>query len=306
MKHYSRNSSPMSKTPFGWLLVTKHSNEYKKRRLIEEAERAAIDLRVVTPDQFLLQSTSSKNVIRDIQTGTPIEELPTFVISLVVVEEKDPQAFVLMEHLAALDLLLINNPTSVRHANDKMATYRTAAKMQIRIPTTFLHIPGTLLTLQEHIQYPCVIKPNKGLKGTGVELVQNVEDLTTHLNTVSEPTLVQEAIAESSGKDVRVLMLGNKPLGSMLRESNTSFTSNIATGGSAKMTTINPSYVDIATALLKKMTITFGSVDFLYGKDEMVLCEVNANPGLKMFEAVSNRNIAKEILLYCTKQSHTS
>ena len=97
----------MSKTPFGWLLVTKHSNEYKKRRLIEEAERAAIDLRVVTPDQFLLQSTSSKNVIRDIQTGTPIEELPTFVISLVVVEEKDPQAFVLMEHLAALDLLLI-------------------------------------------------------------------------------------------------------------------------------------------------------------------------------------------------------
>lgn len=92
----------------------------------------------------------------------------------------------------------------------------------------------------------------------------------------------------------------------MLRESNTSFTSNIATGGSAKMTTINPSYVDIATALLKKMTITFGSVDFLYGKDEMVLCEVNANPGLKMFEAVSNRNIAKEILLYCTKQSHTS
>lgn len=283
-----------------WLLVTQNSNEYKRTRFLEEAKKLSLDLVEVSPDDFTLSSSAGGNSLIDATTGQKITELPAFVISLVVVEKKDPHAFRLLDHLHSMGIFTLNTPDAIRHANDKMFTYQQAAKLQLPIPkTTVLSNANKLESIEEEFAFPLVCKPNYGLKGQDVALVNSNKELEEYLATAKEPTIVQEAITESAGRDARVLLIGSTILGCLERSSDETFTSNVATGANGKSISLPKATIDSALRIAAHMQLIFCSVDFLYGNDGLILCEVNANPGFTMFETATDKNVAREILQFC-------
>ena len=67
---------------------------------------------------------------------------------------------------------------------------------------------------------PVVLKPLEGMRGSGVELAESVEEaveLVSRREGVEQRVLVQELVRESRGVDVRVLVIGGRVVAALRR-----------------------------------------------------------------------------------------
>lgn len=281
----------------GWLLVSERSNEYKKKRLLEEAQHLGIDLQLVYPRDFAVSVHSGTAAI--LFKGDILKEFTHFLISLIVIEHYDSYAFKILTFLES-KLTIPNTVTAVRNANDKVASYDLLAQHHISIPKTILISPEqTYTTIESHLTPPFVVKPNYGLKGEAVELIHSDTEWQTYFAEKKGTFVAQEYIQESHGTDLRIIVMGNEIVGAMKRSSAGELTSNIATGGSAVTVEVSPELQQLALQSARAVGLGFGSIDFLYGKNGPVVCEVNANPGFTAFEATTGINLAGKLLEWC-------
>lgn len=79
-----------------------------------------------------------------------------------------------------------------------------------------------------------MVKEAYGSQGKGVFLANNRAELAAIAERVKcKPHLFQRFVAESRGRDLRVIVLGGKVLGGMLRRAESEdFRSNVGAGGS--------------------------------------------------------------------------
>jgi gamma-F420-2:alpha-L-glutamate ligase len=297
------------KTPYAWLLVDDRSNEYKKNRLIEEAKKRAIKLELVRPDQFHLYATATGNALFDTQKQSFVSDVPDFVLSLIVQEKYNQFGYRFLEHLEQMNIPTLNSIAAARIATDKMHTYQLVANLGFPIPKTRLIPRQSKLTTKTMLpmhEFPLVAKPNDGLKGQNVVLINSQQELEAYCTKHSETDLlIQEYIKESYGKDLRIMALAGNCISAIERHSSTGFTSNVATGANGKEVVPPSNLVAQALRILATIGLEFGSVDFLYSSNGFVVCEVNANPGYTMFEKATKKNVAGLLLDYMTQKNRS-
>jgi RimK family alpha-L-glutamate ligase len=110
--------------------------------------------------------------------------------------------------------------------------------------------------------------------------------------------IFQEFISESSGRDVRINMVGDKAVASMLRYNDNDFRANITNGGSMKKYTPTANEIRVAQTVMKALKLDFGGIDILFGKNEPILCEVNSNAHFKNIYDCTGVNAAEKIFEY--------
>ncbi|GCB83800.1 hypothetical protein scyTo_0024254, partial [Scyliorhinus torazame] len=71
----------------------------------------------------------------------------------------------------------------------------------------------------EPLGYPVVVKNTRGHRGKAVFLARDKHHLSdlSHLIRHDAPYLFQKYVKESHGKDIRVVMVGGRVIGAMLR-----------------------------------------------------------------------------------------
>lgn len=104
--------------------------------------------------------------------------------------------------------------------------------------------------------------------------------------------LFQEYIAESAGRDLRVIVVGGRVLGSMERVSDGDFRSNIGAGGSGRPYPVGADAAALCVKIADALGLDFCGIDLLFGRRGMLLCEVNSNAFFKEFESVTGVNVA--------------
>ena len=124
------------------------------------------------------------------------------------------------------------------------------------------------------------------------------KEIVTNTN---EPLIFQEFIAESKGKDIRINMVGNQAVASMLRYNNNDFRANITNGGSMKNYTPTEEEIAVAQKVCKALNLDFGGVDILFGKNGPIVCEVNSNAHFKNIFDCTGVNVADYIGEYIEK-----
>ena len=91
---------------------------------------------------------------------------------------------------------------------------------RLPIPKTILaKFPMNLETIRREFDYPIIIKKVSGSQGKGIIKVdshQQLEDLVDMLDT-GKPLIFQEFISASTGKDLRVFVIGGRVVGAMMR-----------------------------------------------------------------------------------------
>ena len=214
----------------GVILINAYLNteEYLHQplRLREEFEKLGVVVDVKRNDEFLR--------IEDGKVKTPLSEYD-FCVYL------DKDKYVL-KGLDKLGLPLFNGMEGVLDCDDKMLTYLSLEGTGIPMPKTLAGLccfsfkeeikEGSLQRIEKELSYPIVVKESFGSLGQGVYLVKDRIDLLDLMNKLKcRPHLFQEYISDSYGKDVRVIVVGNKVLGGMLRTSNGDFRSNLGAGG---------------------------------------------------------------------------
>ena len=217
---------------------------------------------------------------------------PDFVFTRAfrLTDEESYQMKAVLRMLEGMGVLCINPAECKDITADKLRTFQVARAVipEIPVPKTMLITPGVDTGLvAEYIGFPAVLKVLHGEGGTGVVLLETEGELRKTLSMVKackpgDQVIVQQAIMTSRGRDLRIIVLGDSILRTMVRSNPTSFTSNVHRGGEV-LEYDPPEHVkNAAVRLAKAIGIRLGSVDFLFGEKEgeFYLCEANSSIGL--------------------------
>jgi glutathione synthase len=161
---------------------------------------------------------------------------------------KDPPFDFAYAHLTRqLDLvkervLVLNDPTAVRDANEKLYAFRFSEFMPLSLVSSD---PARLLAFVGKVGGRAVIKPLDGAGGTGVLALsledQNARSIVDILTKEGqELVLVQEYQPAVRIGDKRVLLVDGRPLGAILRvPRKDDLRANIHAGGRVEPTTLS-------------------------------------------------------------------
>ena len=121
------------------------------------------------------------------------------------------------------------------------------------------------------------------------------------LRPVTAPTansILQEFIAETEGRDLRVIVVGGRVVGCMQRVSTDgSFKANISRGGRAMAFEATDEIEWLATEATRVLNLDIAGVDLLFDEaGRFRICEVNSAPQFKVMERLEGRNIARQIV----------
>ena len=205
-------------------------------------------------------------------------------------------------------LRLYNKAKAISLCDDKTLTYIALKNSGLPIPdtlicpTTFANIGFSnfsfLQDAADTLGFPFVIKAGRGSFGSQVYLPQSLLEAKTILEQSSgEPMLFQRYIKESSGRDLRVYVVGGQVAAAMRRENNAGdFRANIARGGCAFAHAVSAQEERLALAVCDLLSLDFAGVDLLFSKDGPLLCEVNSNAHFKALYELTGQNPADNIV----------
>ena len=238
-----------------------------------------------------------------LEVNQEIKDKPYFVIFW----DKD---IYLAERLETQGIKLFNSARSILLCDNKILMYQELAKKGVRIPRTFV-APKTFEGLNYHdrsfvnevikeIGLPLVIKEAYGSFGEQVYLANNEKEIDEIIDKIGyKDFLMQEYISSSKGRDLRINVVGNHAIVTMLRENRNDFRSNISNGGSGSLYEPSQKYIDLALKATQALGLDFAGVDVMFGEnDEPIICEVNSNPQFKSTLNATGVNLADYIADY--------
>ena len=199
---------------------------------------------------------------------------------------------------------LFNGASAVETCDDKLLTYLALENSGLRlartIPAPLCYTKGAkpneefLDNVAKTLGFPLVVKKSFGSFGNGVQLVPGMPELQEIAQTLlHEPHFYQEYIADSCGRDIRVIVVGGEALGCMERVAQKGeFRSNIELGGIGRKIEPPLEYLLAAERAATLLGLDYCGVDLLETADGPVLCEVNSNAFFEGFERVTGIDVA--------------
>ena len=196
---------------------------------------------------------------------------------------------------------MFNSIEAIAACDNKMETYRILWEWNmtqndsemipliptIAAPMTYANIGYTKLDFLdkviETLEFPMIIKECFGSFGMQVYIARDKEDLIRYTKKLGgKPFLYQQMIQKSTGKDVRIQVVGGKVVASMYRYSE------------------NGDFRAIRTT--NALGLDFAGVDLLFANGTKhganVVCEVNSNAHFKNIFQCTNVNVADHIMHY--------
>jgi ribosomal protein S6--L-glutamate ligase len=207
-----------------------------------------------------------------------------------------------------MDVYTPNTANGISNSRDKLRATQILSRHDIGIPaTSFVRNRGDVEAAIERIGgAPVVIKLLEGTQGIGVILAPDNKVAAAVIETLQSTennVLLQKFIAESKGRDIRALVVGDRVVASMRRVAQgDEFRSNVHRGGVAQSIDLDPEYERTAVQAAQIMGLRVAGVDMLEGNDGPLVMEVNSSPGLEGIESATSLDIAGAIVDYVANQ----
>ena len=201
-----------------------------------------------------------------------------------------------------------NSADGILNSRDKLRSFQILSKHKVGIPpTTFVRDKKDVLPAIERVGgAPVIIKLLEGTQGIGVLLANTLEMATSIielLQSQKQNVLIQKFVAESKGKDIRNIVVGDQVVAAMRRVAQgQEFRSNVHRGGLTEMVELDDVYKETAIQATRLMGLGIAGVDMLEGKDGPQIMEINSSPGLEGIEKCSNLDVAGAFIDYIAAQ----
>jgi len=285
-------------------ILSRAPRAYSTRRLREAAVdrghdvkvlntlRFAIDLTGPTPDlNFRGRPLSSYDAILP-RIGSSITYFGTAVV----------------RQFEQMDVFTPNTANGISNARDKLRATQILSRHNIAMPATaFVRNRADVRPAIERVGgAPVVIKLLEGTQGIGVILAPQVkvaEAIIETLHSTNQNVLIQRFIAESRGRDIRALVVGDRVVAAMRRSAiGDEFRSNVHRGGTVEAVDLPADYARVAVRSAQIMGLRVAGVDMLESDDGPLVMEVNSSPGLEGIEAATKLDVAGAIIDYISNE----
>lgn len=219
--------------------------------------------------------------------------------------------------LESMGIRLYNNIGSIELCDDKRRTCELLRRdgsipKTVSSPLFFgeddLYWQNFVFQAAETLGFPLVAKLAFGSLGKQVYLLNTEEELRQWCNeNKNQPFLLQEFIASSRGRDLRIYVVDGVAVAAMERFNPSDFRSNIGSGGKGKKAEAPSEFVQTAIDACALLGLDFGGVDLLYGpKGEPIICEVNSNALFQELNAVCDVKTQEFIAEAVRKENNCS
>ncbi|MCH1460972.1 MAG: RimK family alpha-L-glutamate ligase [Candidatus Poseidonia sp.] len=272
---------------------------YSTRRIVEEARNKGLRVEVCDPMKFSLMVTEgSVDVLHKGKHFTFDAVIPRIGHSIT------QHGVAVLRHIEQLGIWTANTGQGILQSRDKLHASQILARNRIPVPRTVY--VRDILDVEQAIDIvgglPVVVKVTQGTQGDGVFLRHTafeVRNLVQGLLMTGKSVLVQEYIAESHGKDIRALVVGDRVVACMRRRARgREFRSNYHLNGTVENVDLPPRYAEAACRAARVLGLNIAGVDLLEGNDGPLVLEVNSSPGLEGIEKASGVNVAGAIVDY--------
>ena len=277
---------------------------YSTRRLVQEAKKRGIDVEVTDPMKFsLFVDDGAIDIHSAGQPFTHEAVIPRIGHSIT------KHGVAVLRHMEQLGIWTVNTGQGILQSRDKLHASQILAKNKIPVPKT-TYVRDTI-DVEPAIDFvgglPVVIKVTQGTQGQGVFLRHTLHEsrsLVQGLLLTGKSVLVQEYIAESHGKDIRALVVGDRVVAAMRRRARgREFRSNYHLNGTVEKVELTPEFEEQACRAARVLGLNIAGVDLLEAENGPLVLEVNSSPGLEGIEKASGVNVAGEIIDFVTNQT---
>ncbi len=218
--------------------------------------------------------------------------------------------------------LVINNSNTMNICGNKYLTSSLLRSNNISIPKTICAFSfDSAVSAMNELNYPLVIKPVIGSWGRGIELIQNENDGMNALNARKERNqlydniyYLQEFIGNKltsngdilNSRDLRILVVGDKPIVAYYRYSKSGqWKNNVALGSITEHCEITKEMEELTERVINTIGEGIFAIDLLEIQNGLVVLELNNNMEFKGAQTTTSVNIADEIVKYLIKKNNS-
>lgn len=281
-------------------ILSREPKNYSTQRLVEAAKKRghkvkvlntlkfALDLEEQSPDLYYKQKLVEHFDAVLPRVGASITYFGTAVV----------------RQFQQMDVYSPNPADGILNSRDKLRSFQILSRHNVGIPTTtFVKDKKDVLPAIQRVGgAPIVIKLLEGTQGIGVLLAHTLESATSIielLQSQKQNVLIQKFVAESKGKDIRAIVVGDQVVAAMRRVAQgQEFRSNVHRGGKTEKVELSDEYKETAIRAARLMNLGIAGVDMLEGKDGPQIMEINSSPGLEGIEKCTKLDVAGAIIDY--------
>jgi ribosomal protein S6--L-glutamate ligase len=293
-----------------FLLLSRSTAIYSTRRLLEACEAGGVEAVVADPlDLALLLPADGKASIHSASHALAGVDLVVPRIGTTITE----YGLAVLHHFELMGIPVLNPSSAVYRARDKLRSLQVLAARGVPVPPTLMaRNPESIeWCIQQLGGPPVVLKLLQGTQGVGVMLAESVTAAEAILDAMwglNQNILVQKFIAESKGRDLRCIVVGNRVIAAMRRVARAgSFRSNLHRGGRGEvLDPVPPDAERVALEASRALGLHVSGVDMLESKEGPLVTEVNISPGLEGIEAATGRDLASEMIRYAKEFARES
>ncbi len=285
-----------------WILCTEQYLEsHSAKRFHEEAKAQKVDIDFVHPEYFEIITTAVDEKRAIYYKGKHIR-LPQVCIPRMGADTTYFDLAVI-RHLRQFGVQVLNGGQAIDVAKDKLHSLQLLARHNFPVPKTLLaKFPLDFDVINREFEFPIIIKTLAGTEGDGIMMCENQEqlkDIGGILAKTPANVILQEFIKDSFGRDLRIIVIGGRPLGVMLRKAKSGFKANFSAGGEVTSFPMSSTIQWLAVEATQVLGLDISGVDLLFDGKEYRICEINSAPDFKGFELANPEiNVPKEIFEY--------
>jgi len=281
-------------------ILSKGSANYTTKRLKEVAKERGHEVRVINYAKCYVAIEKDKPVIR--YKGDTLEHFDAIIPRIAQSYTKYGTAIV--RQFESQGSYTTASSLAINRSRDKLRAYQIMAKAGVSIPKTVF--ARETANFEDVIELaggtPLIIKVARGTHGNGVVLAETPKAAKAVMQAFyveGVNFLVQEFVKESAGEDIRALIVGNRVVASVKRQSlDDDFRSNTHQGGVGVAVKLTDEEKKTAIRAAKAMGLPICGVDMMRSSNGPLVLEVNSSASLKTPEKITGRDVASQIIDY--------
>ncbi len=286
-------------------ILSKGSLNYTTKRLFEVAKERGHDVEIINYAKCYMTT----------EKGNPLvyyngEALPKFdAIIPRIAQSYTKYGTSVVRQFEMQGAFSTASSIAINRSRDKLRSYQILARQNVGIPKTVF--ARETANLEEVVDLaggaPVIIKVARGTHGNGVVLAETKKAAKAVMQAFyveGVNFIVQEFVKESAGTDIRALVVGNRVVASIKRQSlDDDFRSNTHQGGVGSMVKLTPEEEQTAIKAAKAMNLPICGVDMMRSNDGPKVLEVNSSASIKTPEIVTKRDVATKIIEYVERNA---
>lgn len=199
----------------------------------------------------------------------------------------------LSHHLENMGVPVFNNSYVSRVCNDKRLTHSLLQGKVPMMDTAFVEPHA----FQQPFACPVVVKAAHSCGGRKVFLCHDEQAYRHALDMCSPDSAVVQPLCDTPGKDVRVYVLGDTMVQTMMRFSNDGdFRSNLGQGGNAAPYELDEETLGHVKTIQSLFTFGLVGIDFIFHQGKLVFNEIEDAVGTRMLYIHTELNIVERYL----------